>query len=125
MPLLEPTMPEPKSAMVVEPVLETEKSVVVAVAVEEPIAKRVVAVEPLFACTANFANGEEVATPRVPVVGSTNCVEVAGRRPKSKPPILSALLMVDEVANVLLPMTMLLLPVVRFGVVDAPIRRLP
>ena len=50
----------------VEPVLETEKSVVVALAVEEPIAKRILFVSPLLAWTESFANGVEVPTPNFP-----------------------------------------------------------
>ena len=49
------------------PTLFTLKSVVVAEAVEEPIANRVVLVEPLFACTERRAKGEVVPMPIVPV----------------------------------------------------------
>ena len=52
---------------VVEPVLDIEKSVVVADAVEEPIAKSVVLVEPLFAWIERLANGEVVLMPTNPV----------------------------------------------------------
>lgn len=62
-------------AAVVEPVFETEKRVVVAVAVEEPIAKSVVLVEPLFAWIANCAHGDVEAIPTVPLP-KTRKVEV-------------------------------------------------
>ena len=48
------------------PVFNTEKSVLVADAVEEPIAKSVVLVSPLFACTESFANGEVEPIPTFP-----------------------------------------------------------
>ena len=48
------------------PVFEIEKRVVVAEAVEEPIAKSVVLVEPLLAWIENLAHGDEEATPSVP-----------------------------------------------------------
>jgi len=47
----------------VEPIFDTEKSVVVADAVEDPIANSVVAVSPLLAATENLANGELVPRP--------------------------------------------------------------
>jgi hypothetical protein len=53
---------------VVAPVLETLNSVVVAEAVEEPMAKSVLFVLPSYACTESFANGEVVPTPTFPVV---------------------------------------------------------
>jgi hypothetical protein len=53
-------------AMLTSPVLETLKSVVVAEAVEEPMAKSVLFVLPLNACTESFANGEVVPMPRFP-----------------------------------------------------------
>ena len=43
---------------VVEPMLLTVKRVEVALAVEEPIAKSVVAVSPLLVWIENFANGD-------------------------------------------------------------------
>jgi hypothetical protein len=46
-----------------DPVLEIAKSVVVADAVDEPIAKRVVLVEPLFVCIESAAYGDVVPTP--------------------------------------------------------------
>ena len=49
--------------IVVEPVLETEKSVVVAEAVDEPMEKSVVLVSPSFAWTANLASGLVVPIP--------------------------------------------------------------
>ncbi len=48
---------------VVEPVLLTLKSVVVADAVELPMAKSVVAVSPLLALIENLANGDVEPTP--------------------------------------------------------------
>jgi len=54
-------------AIVVEPVLEMEKRVVVALWVEEPTAKSALLVSPLLAWTENLANGEEVPTPVVPL----------------------------------------------------------
>ena len=75
------------------PTLSTENSVVVAEAVLEPIANNVVLVEPLFAWTDSFAHGEEDAIPIVPAVASVNAVEVAGRFPKSMPPMLRVLLL--------------------------------
>src|SRR6185437_8926715 len=56
-----------KLSSVVRPVFDTEKSVVVAEAVEEPIANKVVLVSPLLAWIANLLNGEVVATPMLPV----------------------------------------------------------
>ena len=50
------TRPEP-SAVWTEPVLETENRVLVALAVDEPIAKSVVFVSPAFAWTERFAYG--------------------------------------------------------------------
>ena len=78
--------------------LETANRVVVAVAVEEPIANSVVLVAPLFAWTESNPYGELVAIPNVPVVGSVNAVEVAGSVPKRRPPMLRPLPIVDEVA---------------------------
>lgn len=48
------------------PVLLTLKSVVVALAVEEAIAKRVVPVEPAAACTESFAYGVVEPIPMLP-----------------------------------------------------------
>src|SRR6185295_635032 len=59
----------PKRPRVVVPVLEIEKRVVVALTVELPTAKSVVAVSPLLACTESFANGEVDEIPRRPEVG--------------------------------------------------------
>ena len=73
------------------PVLLMLKSVEVAADVEEPIAKSVVAVSPLFVWIANFAYGDEVPTPTEPDVGSTNAVLVAGRVPNTRPPRLRKL----------------------------------
>jgi hypothetical protein len=58
------------AAITTAPMLLIEKSVDVADCVEEPIAKSVVLVEPLFAWIPNIANGLEVAMPKVPVVGT-------------------------------------------------------
>ena len=100
------------------PVFATEKSVVVAEAVEEPIAKSVVAVSPLFVCMENFAYGDEVPMPRAPEVGSVKVelVVVAGRVPKTKLPRLNWLLAVALGKSVLYPMPMLLPPVVTYTV---------
>src|SRR4051812_10471586 len=48
------------------PVLLILNRVVVALAVDEPIAKRVVLVEPLFAWMPNVANGDDVPIPILP-----------------------------------------------------------
>jgi hypothetical protein len=53
--------------IVVEPVLSTEKSVVVADAVDEPMAKRVVLVPPLLAWIDERANGDVVPMATSPV----------------------------------------------------------
>ncbi len=50
------------------PVLSTLKSVVVALAVDEAMAKRVVFVPPLLAWRESFANGDVVLIPTFPVV---------------------------------------------------------
>src|SRR5262245_44957068 len=49
--------------VLIVPVLEIAKSVVVADAVELPIANRVLAVSPLLAWIESLANGDEVPTP--------------------------------------------------------------
>ena len=49
----------------------TLKSVVVADAVEEPMAKSVVLAEPLFAWMENLAHGDVVAMPTLPVSWTT------------------------------------------------------
>jgi hypothetical protein len=69
---------------VVEPVFETEKRVEVAAEVDEPMAKRVFAVSPLFVAIENLAKGLEEPTPSEPVVGSDNVLAevVAGKSPK-------------------------------------------
>ena len=69
--------------------LSTLKSVVVALAVDDPMAKSAVLVEPLLAWRENVANGDEVAIPKAPVVGSWKAVQVAGTVPKRKLPMLS------------------------------------
>src|SRR4051812_32039711 len=76
------------AAIVTNPVFDIEKSVEVEFAVEEPIAKSVVAVSPLFAAIENLANGDEVHTPSAPEVGSKKALEVAGKLPKRRPPML-------------------------------------
>ena len=81
-------------AIVVEPVLSTLNSVVVAVAGDEPMANSVVLVEPSLAWREKVANGDDVATPNAPVVGSWKAVEVAGTVPNRKLPMLSWLLAV-------------------------------
>src|SRR3989338_3283926 len=55
----------PKAA---SPVLSIENNVVVALAVEEPMAKRVALVSPFWAWSENLANGEVVPTPVLPPV---------------------------------------------------------
>ena len=66
LPLLQLVRKAPNSLVVeAAPVLSIEKSVVVADAVDEPIAKRVVLVSPLFACIAKRAKGVEVPMPTV------------------------------------------------------------
>lgn len=59
---LDLTKPEP-SCVVIAPTLFTLKSVVFVLAVEEPIAKRVRFVSPVFACIEKLANGDVVPTP--------------------------------------------------------------
>lgn len=78
-----------RPARVVEPVLEMEKSVVVAEAVEEPIAKSVCAVSPLLVWIESLAYGEVEPTPKEPEVGSwrIEAVVVAGSVPKRRLPI--------------------------------------
>ena len=106
-------LPKPETTRLVleaRPVLSIEKSVVVALAVEEPIANRIVLVEPLFAWTESFAHGEEDATPMVPVVASVNAVDVevvAESVPKIRLPMESWLLPVLEAKSVLYPIPML------------------
>src|ERR1044072_416144 len=56
-------------ASVVEPMFEMLNSVVVAEAVDEPIANSVVLVSPLLACTARRAYGLVEPTPNLPVAG--------------------------------------------------------
>ena len=63
------------------PVLRTVRSVVVAEAVDEPIAKSVVAVSPLLLWIESLAYGDEVPIPRAPDVGSVTTEEVAGSVP--------------------------------------------
>ena len=55
-----------KLTMVARPVLSTLNKDVVALAVEEAISNRREFVSPLFACMANFANGEVVPMPTLP-----------------------------------------------------------
>src|SRR4051812_4950884 len=57
------------------PVFDIEKSVVVADCVEEPMAKSVVAVEPLLAWMERFANGVVVPRPRRALVLSQKKLE--------------------------------------------------
>ena len=52
---------------VMRPVFDTEKSVEVADAVDEPMAKSTSLVSPLLVCTESLANGEVVPTPTAPV----------------------------------------------------------
>ena len=106
----------------IAPVFDTEKSVEVADAVEEPIAKSAVSVEPLFACIESFAYGEEVAIPIAPVVGRVKAVVVAGSVPKTSPPMLR--LPSTEVfgSNTLAPMRRLRFPFA-FVPADSPSTR--
>lgn len=120
-------MPVP-SVVVTAPVLEMLKSVEVAEAVEEPIAKRVVLVSPLLEWMPNLANGEEVPTPMEPVVGRVKetLVVVAGKEPKRMLPSANWLFAVAEGKNICEPMPMLLPPVVSVVlVVPYPRRVLP
>ena len=63
------------------PILFTLNNVVVADCVEEPIAKSVVVVAPLLACTLRFANGEVLPIPRL----------VVAKRATSVPPVENAI----------------------------------
>ena len=112
-------MPETMSAVeeavprsVEVPVLSILKSVVVAEAVEEPMAKSVELVDPLLAWTDNVPHGEDEATPIVPVVGSLNAVVVAGSVPYTKLPMLSWLFPVTEGKKSSLPRPIFPSPVV-------------
>ena len=100
-------------AMVVEPVFETVKSVEVAVAVDEPIAKSIVAVSPLLVWIANFAKGVDEPIPIEPDIGRAKPVVVAGRVPKSKFPMLSWLFAVVDAKKMLEPKPTLPPPEVR------------
>ena len=106
--------PSAKFWPVMRPVLLIEKRVVVAACVEEPIAKRVAFVAPLFACTERSAKGLVVPTPKVPDVGNGIVVAlvVAGREAKSRLPMLRKLLPDDDCGSALYPSRMLLYPVV-------------
>lgn len=75
--------------IVVEPVLETLKSVVVADAVEDEIWNAVVSVPPALSAIPKRDVGDVVPMPIVPAVGSDQPVEVAGSEPKMRFPILS------------------------------------
>ena len=99
---------------VVLPVFATEKSVVVAEAVEEPIAKRLVLVSPLLVCIESLAYGEDVPMPSAPEIGrvKVELVVVAGSVPKTRLPRLNWLLAVALGKSVLYPIPMLLPPVV-------------
>lgn len=102
------------------PVLSIEKSVVVALAVEDATAKRVVRVSPLLACTESFANGEVEPMLNVPDVGSTREVadEVAASVPKYVLPILKNEFVETAGVRGLYPKSMFPPPVVRF---DPPV----
>ena len=71
MPLLKVEVAPP--CCVSAPVFDIAKSVVVADAVDEPIAKSVVFVSPLFAWSESFANGEVVPRPKLPVAVRRAC----------------------------------------------------
>jgi hypothetical protein len=65
-PETEEALPRPVTAeppKVMWALLSIRNRVVVALAVDEPMAKRRLPVSLLFACTENFANGEDVLTP--------------------------------------------------------------
>ena len=62
--------PPASEVKVARPVFEIEKSVVVALAVEEPTANRVVAVSPLLPWMESFAQGVVVPMPRKPALVS-------------------------------------------------------
>ena len=85
-----------------KPVLETLRSVEVAVAVDEPIANSTVLVPPLFACSERLANGEVVPIPKLPVL-----VMRARSLPVSEPPvknlIAAAVLVLEALAKSKLP----------------------
>ena len=73
------------------------------------------------------AKGDEVPTPKVPVVGKVNVpvvsfttVEVAGNTPKRRLPMLSWLLPEAEVRNALYPKARLLWPVMLANPVVRP-----
>ena len=117
-------LPKPETTRLVEearPTLFTEKRVVVAEAVEEPIANSVVLVEPLFAWTESVAQGVVDAMPIEPVVGSFALVPpkvtvvVAGNVPKRKLPMFRVLLEVVAGRSALNPMAMLFEPTVSNG----------
>src|SRR6185312_15134327 len=99
-------------AIVVEPVFETLKRVVVAPEVEEAIVKALLKndVSPAFKEIANLPNGVEVPMPSVPEVGSWKALVVAGRFPKIRLPMLSCWLPVSDWKYVLAPMPMFALP---------------
>src|SRR6185312_9047207 len=84
--------------IVVEPVLETEKRVVVAPEVEDAIVKALLKndVSPAFREIANLPNGVVVPMPIEPLVGSLKSVVVAGSVPKRRLPMLSCRFFVDE-----------------------------
>lgn len=109
-------------AIVVEPVLSMLKSVVVAEAVDEPMAKRVVAVSPLLVWMPNLANGVVEPMPREPVVGRVSVVAdvVAGSVPKRMLPTLRKLYEPDDVALARKPIVILLDPVVMLPPAKTP-----
>ena len=82
---------------------EILNSVVVADAVEDPIANKVVAVSPALVWIANFANGDDEPTPILPEVGKAKPVEVAGAVPKSILPMLIWLLAVGSAKKMFEP----------------------
>lgn len=81
----------PNRPSVVVPIFDTLNKVVVALAVEEPMAKRGIVVSPLLACTESFAYGDDVPMPSAPEEGSAKAEAevVAGRVPNRRFPILS------------------------------------
>src|SRR6185312_12817088 len=112
--------------IVIVPVLEMLKSVVVALAVEEETTKTLLPgkTAPLLAESARRPKGVDVPMPIAPLVGSWNFVDVAGRVPKRRPPILSWLF-VSDWKCVLLPIPMFFPPFTRSFLHDAPRRMLP
>ena len=120
-PAPEPRPETTKPVVEATPVFDTEKSVDVALPVEDAMmnALLVKEVSPLFKEIANLPKGVEVPMPSVPLVGSWKLVEVAGNVPKRMPPMLSWLFPVADWKKMLEPRPMLLPPDVRLLAVCA------